>query len=263
MIEPALEGCFQGGFFLCKAGDLMDAMDILGALLGKKSSSGGMGGRILKDMLGGGQTRSPQPPKSNNSQRGTSRSADRSRSTGRPQSIGEAAHSLEELLGVSHDHHQHRRRAPTDARSETPSLEPHSKPAPQSQPAPSWTQSQKETLDDQAKVLIRAMVSAARSDGQITQDEQDSIVKQLKHVGDAEIQFLREEFSRPIDVRELAWSIPQGMEEQAYQISLIAIDLDEKKEAEYLADLAHGLRISPSRCNAIHQRLGAPVIFRA
>lgn len=238
----------------------MDAMDILGALLGKKSSSGGMGGRILKDMLGGGQTRSPQPPqppKSNNPQLGTSRSADRSRSTGRPQSIGEAAHSLEELLGVSNDHHQHRRRAPTDARSETPSLEP------QSKPAPSWAPSQKESLDDQAKVLIRAMVSAAKSDGQITQDEQDSIVKQLKHVGEAEIQFLRAEFSRPVDVRELAWSIPQGMEEQAYQISLIAIDLDEKKEAEYLADLAHGLRISPSRCNAIHQRLGAPVIFRA
>jgi hypothetical protein len=241
----------------------MDAMDILGALLGKKSGAGGPGGQILKDMLGGGQTRSPKhrppsgPPAETARAGGRRPSAGQHRSAGRPRSIGEAAHSLEELLGVSNDHHQQHRRAPNDARSERPAS------APQPKPTPSWTPSQKQTLDDQAKVLVRAMVSAAKSDGQITPEEQEAIVKRLDHVGDAEIQFLRQEFSKPIDVRELSWSIPQGMEEQAYEISLIAIDLDEKKEAEYLADLAHGLRISPSRCNAIHRRLGSPVIFRS
>ncbi|WP_160148198.1 tellurite resistance TerB family protein [Rubripirellula obstinata] len=232
-------------------------MDILGALLGKKSGSGGIGGKILKDMMGGGQRRQAPPTRQPSGPQ-----LGRSKTSGRPQSIGEAAHSLEELLGVSNDHHQHNRRtrssqpAPSDPAPSNPSP---SNPAPR----PQWTPPEKEQLDEQAKVLIRAMVSAAKSDGQITQEEQDAIVKQLDHVSEEEIQFLRQEFAKPVDVRELAWAIPQGMEEQAYQISLIAIDLDDQKEANYLADLAHGLRLPPARCNQIHERLGAPVIFKA
>lgn len=228
----------------------MDAMDILGALLGKKSGSGGIGGKILKDMMGGGGGRRQAPP----TRKPSGPQLGHSKSSGRPRSIGDAANSLEDMLGVSNDHHQHNR-------STRPS-QPASNPAPAS-PAPQWTQPEKEQLDEQAKVLIRAMVSAAKSDGQITKEEQDAIVKQLDHVSEAEIQFLRQEFAKPVDVRELAWTIPQGMEEQAYQISLIAIDLDEQKEAEYLSDLAHGLRLPPARCNQIHERLGAPIIFRA
>jgi uncharacterized membrane protein YebE (DUF533 family) len=118
-------------------------------------------------------------------------------------------------------------------------------------------------MNEQAKVLVRAMVGAAKSDGQITQDEQDSILKQLDHVSQEEIEFLRAEFSRPVDVRDFTWSVPNGMEEQVYTISLLAIDLNEQKEAEYLADLAHGLRLDTGRCNEIHRKYGAPVIFKS
>ena len=118
-------------------------------------------------------------------------------------------------------------------------------------------------MNEQAKVLVRAMVNAAKSDGQITQDEQNSILKELGHVSQEEIDFLRSEFSKPVDVRDFTWSVPQGMEEQVYTVSLIAIDLDEQKEANYLADLAHGLRIDTERCNEIHRNLGAPVIFQS
>jgi hypothetical protein len=250
-MNPVEDLCLRpGSFFDKKLSRVlsMDAMDILGALLGKKSGAGGIGGKILKDMMGGGGSRrqAPQARKPSGPQLG------RSRSSGRPKSIGDAASSLEDLLGVSNDHHQLNR----STRSQQPAP---ANPAPQ----PQWTQPEKEQLDEQAKVLIRAMVSAAKSDGQITKEEQDAIVKQLDHVSEEEIKFLREEFAKPVDVRDLAWTIPQGMEEQAYQISLIAIDLDEQKEAEYLADLAHGLRLPPTRCNQIHERLGAPVIFRA
>ena len=224
----------------------MDAMDILGALLGKKSGSGGLGGKILKDMLGrAGKASRPQPRQPSGPSLG------HSPASGRPRSIGEAAHGLEDLLGVSNDHHQHTRGSRSAPAASSPP------------PAPQWSQPEKEQLDEQAKVLIRAMVSAAKSDGQITKDEQDAIVKQLDHVSEEEIKFLREEFAKPVNVRDLAWAIPQGMEEQAYQISLIAIDLDQQKEADYLSDLAHGLRLPPGRCNEIHERLGAPIIFRA
>ena len=220
----------------------MDAMDVLGALLGKKSSSGSAGGNVLKDILGGGRPKPPSQPQ---------REHPRARQS--PRTMGEASKSLEELLGVSTQHHQ-QRRAPQ------PQTVPQSQP--NRAPAPSRSVPQEEAMNEQAKVLVRAMVNAAKSDGQITQDEQNGILKELDHVSQEEIDFLRSEFSKPVDVREFTWSVPRGMEEQVYTISLIAIDLDEQKEADYLADLAHGLRIDTSRCNEIHRNMGAPVIFK-
>ncbi len=210
----------------------MDAMDILGALLGRKSGSGSAGGNILKDILGGGLSKSK--PKSQPRQHPQAR---------KPRTIGEAAKGIEDLLSVSNDHHQQRRQAPAA-------------PAPKRSP-------QQEEMNEQAEVLVRAMVSAAKSDGQISQEEQDSIVKQLGEVSQNEIDFLRAEFSKPVDVKAFSWSVPRGMEEQAYAISLMAIDLDDQKEAEYLADLAHGLRLDTQRCNEIHQSYGAPAIFQS
>ena len=149
----------------------MDAMDIFGALLGKKSGSGSIGGRILKEMLGGRGTQggSPAAPSPQPRRQPSGRAQ-------RPRTIDEAASSLEDLLGVSNDHHQHRQ-AP--------------KQTPASTPAPQWNPPQKEQLDEQAKVLIRAMIAAAKSDGQVSQEEQDAILKQLEHVSDEEVAFLR------------------------------------------------------------------------
>ena len=49
-----------------------------------------------------------------------------------------------------------------------------------------------------------------------------------------------------------------GLEQQVYGLSVMAIDLDENKEAHYLKDLAHGLRLPLDTCNGIHRKLGAP-----
>lgn len=209
----------------------MDAMDILGSLLGRKARSGSPAGNILKDILGGGGRPKPQAQTTQHP---------RAR---QPRTIGDAARDLEDLLGVSEKHHQHRRE-------------------PAAQPAPSLPEPKREAINEQAAVLVRAMVSAAKSDGQITKDEQDKILKQLGHADQASINFLREEFAKPVNVRDLVWDIPRGMEEQAYTVSLIAMELDEQKEADYLADLCQGLRMDPARCNEIHRSFGAPVIFR-
>ncbi|MGB7347817.1 MAG: DUF533 domain-containing protein [Pirellulaceae bacterium] len=220
----------------------MDAMDVLGALLGKKAGSGSAGGNILKDMLGG---RRPAPPTQ-------TRRAPQPQSQSRPRTIGDAAKSLEELLNVSNDHHAQRRQAPAPQQPANP---PRQQTPPPRQPA------EQESLNEQSAVLIRAMVNAAKSDGQINQEEQEAILKRMDHVSQTEIDFLRKEFAAPLNVREFAWSIPLGMEEQTYAMSVIAIDLDDQKEAEYLGELAHGLRLSPGRCNEIHRKYGAPEIF--
>ncbi len=112
--------------------------------------------------------------------------------------------------------------------------------------------------DERALVLVRAMVNAAKSDGQIDQSEQQSILERLGDTSREAIEFLRQEFAKPLDVREFAWSVPIGMEQQVYTLSLIAIDLDTSREASYLLELAHGLRIPDEVREQIHQRLGAP-----
>ncbi len=211
----------------------MDAMDILGALLGKKTGSGSPGGNILKDMMSGGRPKAKTPPREHPRAR-------------RPKTIGDAARSLEDLLNVSNEHHQQKRREPSSRHE---------------QPTSSRSSVDGETMNDQAKVLARAMINAAKSDGQMTRDEQEKILERLD--SPEEVDFLRSEFNRPVDVREFTWSVPRGMEEQAYVMSVLTIELDEQKEAEYLADLAHGLRLETSRCNEIHRKLGAPVIFKS
>ncbi len=231
----------------------MDAIDILGSLLGRKAASEGSGGQIIRDVT----NRQRQPTPSRTSGSPPSQAS-------RPISVEESAQNLEVLLGVATDHHVNRKQAapPSTARQPAPPS-PTIPPSSSHRPA-SLTRSANPTdeINEHAQILIRAMIHAAKSDGQITEDEQQAMIKHLGNVGDAEINFLRAEFSRGTDVRELAWSVPLGMEDQVYIVSLMTIRLDQNTEAEYLRELAHGLRLSPERCNEIHRRYGVPEIFR-
>ena len=114
---------------------------------------------------------------------------------------------------------------------------------------------------DQATLIIRAMINAAKSDGSIDEAEQEKIIGKLGDVSQAEADFVRAEFRAPLDVNGFVRSIPRGMEQQIYAVSLMAIDLDSNKEAHYLDALAKGLGINQSIANQIHEQLGAPTIY--
>ena len=77
-----------------------------------------------------------------------------------------------------------------------------------------------------------------------------------------EVAFINAELQRPVDVEGLARQVPNGMEEQVYLVSLMAIDLDNQREATYLAGLAKALELSPQEVNGLHDRMGAPRMFR-
>ncbi|WP_202907497.1 tellurite resistance TerB family protein [Mariniblastus fucicola] len=128
--------------------------------------------------------------------------------------------------------------------------------------APEVAQEQRSAANDQATVLIRAMVNAAKSDGRIDQTEQDNIVSKLgDEVSEAEVKFLREEFAAPLDVAGFARQVPNGLEQQVYFLSLTSIDLDTQKEAQYLGQLAQAMNLDPEVCNQIHDQVQAPRIF--
>ena len=121
---------------------------------------------------------------------------------------------------------------------------------------------QQTAANDQATLLIRAMVNAAKSDGRIDESEQKNILEKVGgDVSQAEIEFLQKEFSAPLDVAGFAKSVPNGLEQQIYAVSLTSIELDTQNEAQYLAQLAQGMNMDPQLCNQIHEHLGAPKIF--
>lgn len=116
--------------------------------------------------------------------------------------------------------------------------------------------------EQQAEVLIRAMINAAKSDGTVDTEEQQKIVGRLGEVTQDEIDFVQRELREPLDVEAFARSVPRGMEQQVYAMSLMAIDLDSNPEAQYLHQLAQATGISPDVSNQIHEKLGAPKLYR-
>ena len=113
-----------------------------------------------------------------------------------------------------------------------------------------------------AALMLRAMIQAAKSDGQLDQGEEDKLMKQLGGDIDAEeAAFLRAEMGKPVDVDALVAEVPQGMGPQVYAMSLLAIDLDNQAEAQYLHALAQGLGMEAQTVNDIHAQLGVPSLY--
>jgi len=114
---------------------------------------------------------------------------------------------------------------------------------------------------EQATLMIRAMINAAKSDGRVDEQEQEKILGKLGHVTQDEIDFVRNEMAHPLDVDAFVRSIPAGMGNQVYAMSLMALDLDSNPEAQYLHQLAQGLNLSPDTVNQVHKQLGAPLLY--
>jgi uncharacterized membrane protein YebE (DUF533 family) len=116
------------------------------------------------------------------------------------------------------------------------------------------------SMDQKGELIVRAMINAAKADGQIDQSEQDRIVRQMGELTQDDVQYLRREFARPLNLHEFVWSVPLGAEQEIYAVSMMTLNLDSRAEVNYLKDLAHGLRMSPQLCAQIHQRFGVPVL---
>jgi uncharacterized membrane protein YebE (DUF533 family) len=98
--------------------------------------------------------------------------------------------------------------------------------------------------NDQASLLLRAMIAAAASDGRIDQSEHDKLLGGLKQAGlDAEAEsFLRQELRSPASIDDLASSVstPEAAA-QLYTAARVAIEPDTDEEVEFLVSLANRL----------------------
>ena len=118
------------------------------------------------------------------------------------------------------------------------------------------------TQEEQAKILISAMIAGTKADGNVDQAEQQKIVEHLgSDVSDDERTFVLGEMKSALDVDALVRSIPKGAEQQAYMMSMMGMTLDSKEEAVFLDSFRKGLGISEQVANAIHEQLGAPTLY--
>ncbi len=117
------------------------------------------------------------------------------------------------------------------------------------------------TQEEQARILLKAMINAAKADGQIDADEQKKIIEHIGEVSPEEIEIVKSEMNAPLDVEGVIRDA-RGIEGEVYLLSLMTIKLDTQEEAQYLDTLARGLNLSQEAVNQLHERVGAPKLYR-
>lgn len=123
---------------------------------------------------------------------------------------------------------------------------------------------QLQTLADPAteRLIVRAMISAAKADGQVDEQEMERIAGKIGTDGitPEERQMVLDELRRPLDLGALVAEVPsQIVAAEVYGASLLAIDIDTEEEVTYLRQLARSLNLDAATVARLHELTGAPV----
>ena len=97
--------------------------------------------------------------------------------------------------------------------------------------------------EENAKLMIRAMIQAAKADGEIDADERRKILDHLTDASDEEMAFVAAELDAPLDIQALVATTGESMKAQVYATSLMAIRVDSPAERAYLDQLATALQL--------------------
>ena len=122
------------------------------------------------------------------------------------------------------------------------------------------TPHEEQALENDAEVIVKAMINAAKADGQIDQKEIQKIIGKLEEEGltQEEKDFFIAEANKPMDLDAIIASAggETEMAAQIYAASLLAIEVDTPAEQAYMQQLATGLELDPQVVNYIEQTLG-------
>lgn len=117
-----------------------------------------------------------------------------------------------------------------------------------------------EIAEQNARLMIRAMIQAAKADGEIDAAERDVI---LSHLGDAsedELAFVKAEFDAPVDPVALAQGVADTAKAQVYSASLMVMTVDTEAERTYLRNLALALQLDDETVAKLHGQMGKPAV---
>ena len=119
-----------------------------------------------------------------------------------------------------------------------------------------------EEVHHSATLVLRAMIQAAKADGQLDSREIERITGKLDEGGDDPEgrEFVLREMGKPVDVEGLAQQARTPKESaEIYAASFMAVEVDSQAEKDYLARLADALGLSKQTVDHIHQSLGVSV----
>jgi uncharacterized membrane protein YebE (DUF533 family) len=127
-------------------------------------------------------------------------------------------------------------------------------------PGSAFLPSTEQKQDELGRALLRAMIGAAKADGQIDPNEQRRIEEQIAALGlDQDIRsFVHEELAGPLDIDAIV--APAVCEETAaeiYAASLMAIDRTRAAEQAYLTLLAARLNLAPGLVDHLNANVEA------
>jgi len=110
--------------------------------------------------------------------------------------------------------------------------------------------------DQHALLLIRAMITAANADGNISAEERQQVLSALDEAGAGpeERRIVEHELNNPQPIDTLLKGVrDEQTAEQVYMASVMAVGKISEEERAYLQYLASRLRIDPQRLQQIHQ----------
>jgi uncharacterized membrane protein YebE (DUF533 family) len=122
------------------------------------------------------------------------------------------------------------------------------------------TPEQQQQLENDAELIVRAMINAAKADGKIDTVEMKNIIGRLDDDGltQEEKDFLIAEAGRPSDLAAIVSAVAKrpDIAAQIYSASLLAIDIDTVAEQEYMSNLADALGLEREVVGYLEKMVG-------
>jgi len=115
-----------------------------------------------------------------------------------------------------------------------------------------------DAAETNARLMIRAMIQAARADGQITDAERAVIMQHLGESTPEERAFVEAELMAPVDPVALARDTADAAKAQVYSAAIMAVQTDTPAEAQFLSTLAGAMGLDAATVAAIHASMGKP-----
>ena len=119
---------------------------------------------------------------------------------------------------------------------------------------------ERQQLEQNSEIVLKAMINAAKADGQIDQGEIQRIVGKLQEsgMGKEAQQYVLTEMTKPLNTQALIASAKgqPAFGAQIYAASLLAIEVDTPEEKKYLDQLAAGLGLKPEVTQRIKEMVG-------
>ncbi len=113
-------------------------------------------------------------------------------------------------------------------------------------------------MEDQARLMIRAMIMAAKADGEISAEQRKQIEAHLDDATPEERAFVKAEMEGPIDVVDLARETEANLRSQVYSSAAAMCRGQSDIEAQFLSGLGGALMLDLDERKQLHASLGIP-----